>query len=183
MQAADWTPEHCQALREYHARGMSYRQIARAINERFATAYSRSAALGRARRMGLVGPGRPARAGDKLKYWPKRPPKAKKSPRRKPGRRRAAGLARPAAVLERAEPTKLRCVEIVPRHLALVDLEAGDCRYPYGGDAEGEAITFCAHPRRDGSSYCTPHFHLTRGPGRASARTAGTVSLRLVNAA
>jgi GcrA cell cycle regulator len=186
MQAADWTPEHCRALREYQALGMSYAQIARAINERFATAYSRSAALGRARRMGIVSPGRPggrSRPGEKLKHWLKRRPKAKESPRRTPRKHKAADLARPAAVLERAKPKKLRCVEIVPRHLALVDLEAGDCRYPYGGDADGEAITFCGHPRRDSSSYCTPHFHLTRGPGTASERTAVAVALRLVKAA
>jgi GcrA cell cycle regulator len=75
---------------------------------------------------------------------------------------------------------KLRCVEIDPRHLCLLDLERGDCRYPYGGDEEGEAITFCGHPKRPGSSYCAPHFHLTRGPGTASERAAGTVLLRLV---
>ena len=78
-------------------------------------------------------------------------------------------------VLARAKAPKLRCVEIAPRHLSLVELEAGDCRYPYGGDEEGEAITFCGHPRREGSSYCTPHFHLTRGPGTLSERAAGTV--------
>ena len=64
------------------------------------------------------------------------------------------------------KPDKLRCVEIEPRHLSLIDLERGDCRYPYGGDEEGEAITFCGHPRRPGSSYCTPHFHLSRNPDR-----------------
>ena len=62
------------------------------------------------------------------------------------------------------KPVKLRCVGIEPRHLSLVELEKGDCRYPYGGDEEGEAITFCGHPRRPGSSYCTPHFHLSRDP-------------------
>ena len=36
-------------------------------------------------------------------------------------------------------PMTLRCVEIEPRHLSLMELEAGDCRYPYGGDVEGEA--------------------------------------------
>ena len=86
-------------------------------------------------------------------------------------------------VLERAERVKLRCVRIDPRHLSLIDLEPGDCRYPYGGEEDGEAITFCGHPRRTGSSYCAPHFHLTRGPGTASERAAGTVSLRLVEAA
>ena len=64
-----------------------------------------------------------------------------------------------------------------------MELERGDCRYPYGGDEEGEAITFCGHPRRKGSSYCTPHFHLTRGPGTAAERAAVTVMLRLVEAA
>jgi GcrA cell cycle regulator len=90
---------------------------------------------------------------------------------------------RPMPVFERTEAVELRCVEIAPRHLSLIDLEPGDCRYPYGGDEDGEAITFCGHPRRQGSSYCTPHFHLTCGPGTASERTANTVSLRLVVAA
>jgi GcrA cell cycle regulator len=43
-------------------------------------------------------------------------------------------------------------------------------------DEENEAITFCGHPRRPGSSYCGPHFHLSRDPielsdGRHSAAT------------
>ena len=50
-------------------------------------------------------------------------------------------------------------------------------------DEEGEAITFCGHPRRPGSSYCTPHFHLSRGPGTPSERTACAVLLRLVETA
>ena len=78
---------------------------------------------------------------------------------------------------------KLRCIEIVPRHLALVDLEPGDCRYPYGGDEEGEAITFCGRPRQEGFSYCAPHFQLTRNPGIARERPAATVVLRLVEVA
>jgi hypothetical protein len=59
MQSTSWTPEHSQALREYLARGMSYSEIADAINAKFKTAYSRNATLGRARRMGLAGPERP----------------------------------------------------------------------------------------------------------------------------
>jgi GcrA cell cycle regulator len=64
-----------------------------------------------------------------------------------------------------------------------MDLEARDCRYPYGGDEEGEAITFCGHPRREGSSYCVSHFNLTSGPGTLPERAAGKVLLRLVEAA
>ena len=72
---------------------------------------------------------------------------------------------------------------IEPRHLDLTELERGDCRYPYGGDEEGEAITFCGHPRRPGSSYCTPHFHLSRDPVVPAERAVSTVSLRVVEAA
>jgi GcrA cell cycle regulator len=82
-----------------------------------------------------------------------------------------------------AKPVKLRCIGITPLLKALVDLGPGDCRYPYGGDKEGEAITFCGHPRFPGSSYCTPHFLLTRGNGTASERAVAPVVLRLVAAA
>ena len=87
----------------------------------------------------------------------------------------------PTEALKPAGPVKLRCVGVQPRLISLLDLEPGDCRYPYGGDKESEEISFCGHPRQPGSSYCTPHAHLTRGPG--AARTAAVVMLRLVSAA
>jgi GcrA cell cycle regulator len=49
MEPSNWAPEHSGALREYLALGMTYSEIARAINARFNTHYSRSAALSRAR--------------------------------------------------------------------------------------------------------------------------------------
>ena len=55
------------------------------------------------------------------------------------------------ASIEAAEQYKLRCVEIVPQHVSLADLEG--CKYPYGDGP----ITFCNHPKLAGSSYCTPH--------------------------
>jgi GcrA cell cycle regulator len=181
MQPTNWTPEHSDALRDYLAKGMSYSKAARAINAKFGTAYTRSAAIGRGRRIGLAGPETPKESN--------RVPRAAGTRRRQDLRvRRTAKTmkakpVRPRPVIEPAEPVKLRCVGIKPRLLGLLDLEAGDCRYPYGGDKDGEAITFCGHPRRAGSSYCTPHFHLTRGPGIASERAAGPLVLRLVEAA
>jgi GcrA cell cycle regulator len=86
-------------------------------------------------------------------------------------------------VFEREEIPRLRCADVDPRHLSLLDLEVSDCRYPYGGDEDGEAITFCGHPRRQGSSYCTAHFHLTRGPGAALGPAACLALLRIVEAA
>jgi GcrA cell cycle regulator len=176
----DWPPEHSEALRQYRARGMSYAEIAAAINATFGTGYTRSAAIGRGKRLGLGGPGRRDKS-------PK-PPRAIK-PRLRAGRERRTPQPRqpiprpPMPTSENVKTAKLRCVEIDPRHLSLVELERGDCRYPYGGEEEGDAITFCSHPQRRDSSYCTAHFHLTRGPGTASERTAGAVSLRLVEAA
>lgn len=172
----NWAPEHSDALRECLAEGMSFAESANAINARFNTAYSRNATIGRAKRMGLAGSGR--RAG--LNRSPQRlsAPRLHKNCERQP-----AESKRPVPVSERAERIKLRCVQIVPRHLSLMDLEVGDCRYPYGGDDDGEVITFCGHPQREGSSYCAGHFHLTRGPGTASERAAVPVSLRLVEAA
>jgi GcrA cell cycle regulator len=176
MQSTDWAPEHSDALREYLAKGMSYSEIAKAINAKFKTAYSRSAALGRAKRMGRTSSGLPEEQA-KLPTGVKVPYLGKQRERYQPL------LIRPVPVFERTVSVKLRCIEIAPRHLSLIDLEPGDCRYPYGGDEEGETITFCGHPRRTGSSYCAPHFHLTRGPGTASERAAGSVLLRLVEAA
>jgi GcrA cell cycle regulator len=124
-----WAREHCDALRDYHARGLSFAEIAEAINAKFKTAYSRNAAIGRARRMGLAGPERS-----------KPPPKVSAPRLDRIRERHAASSWRLMPVLEPAETVKLRCVEIDPRHLSLIDLEPGDCRYPYGGDEEGEAI-------------------------------------------
>jgi GcrA cell cycle regulator len=84
----------------------------------------------------------------------------------------------PGPVFEDAKPVRLRCVEI-----SLLDLGWGDCRYPYGGDEQGEAVSFCGHPRRPGSSYCTPHFHLSRNPALPSEAAERLASLLIVEPA
>jgi GcrA cell cycle regulator len=169
MQSTIWEPAHCEALREYLAKGMSYSEIAEAINAKFATAYSRNATIGRAKRMGLAGCDRPT-------AWPGLPSKAQQTSLRKLRERYARQSGWIVPVFEREETVNLRCVEVDPRHLSLPELEAGDCRYPYGGDEEAETITFCGHPHRAGSSYCAAHFQLTRGPGTASQRRTDTVA-------
>ena len=84
---------------------------------------------------------------------------------------------------ERTEPTRLRCVEIEPRHLSLIDLERGDCRYPYGGDEEGEAITFCGHPRATGLKLLHAAFPSESRTRHAIGTVASTASVRIVEAA
>ncbi|MBR0795880.1 hypothetical protein JQ615_10805 [Bradyrhizobium jicamae] len=166
MEAMNWPPEHSAVLRELRARGMSYTAIADTINARFNTAYTRNAALGRAQRMGLGALERPEPS---LPGYldPPRPslmPEPLGAGRLREVRvdPRTDLLRGPDIFTGRVEMPVLRCAEVAPRHLSLLELDCGDCRYPYGGDADGESITFCGHPRRPGSRYCTPHFHLTR---------------------
>jgi GcrA cell cycle regulator len=176
MEPSNWAPEHSDALREHRARGMSYSEIARAINAKFNTHYSRNATIGRAKRLGLAGIDRP-------KDWTPPAPSDQQPSLRLLRKRFAAASRWLVPVFEREETAELRCVDVEQRHLSLLDLEPDDGRYPYGGDEEGEAITFCGHPRREGSSYCTAHFHLTRGPGVALKPTVSTALLRIVEAA
>ena len=56
MEPGHWPSEHSDALRDYFRKGMSYAEIGRQINARFGTAYTRSAVIGRAKRLGLVAP-------------------------------------------------------------------------------------------------------------------------------
>jgi GcrA cell cycle regulator len=176
MEPTDWAPEHSGALRELFALRLSFARIAAVINKKFNTVYSRNAVLSRARRMGLAG-------NDRSGLSP-----CAQSRLDRPGEvhlveSTSPKFPWPVPPFKETKPVELRCVEIDPRHLSLIELERGDCRYPYGGDEEGEAITFCGHPRRPGSSYCTPHFYLSRGPGTLSERTACDVLRRMVETA
>ncbi|WP_061027913.1 GcrA family cell cycle regulator [Bradyrhizobium sp. CCH5-F6] len=177
MEPGHWPSEHSDALRDYFLKGMSYAEIGRQINARFGTAYTRNAVVGRAKRLGLVVP-----------EWMASPALAPSLPAEAGllSRRRAALpylSVPPKSAMKPAAQVKLRCVGVQPRLVQLVELEPADCRYPYGGDKDGEEIAFCGHPRQPGSSYCPPHARLARRSGAVSARPARPVVLRLVSAA
>ena len=176
MESTNWAPAHSDALRKHFALGLSYAEIARAINAEFNTSYSRCAAIGRGKRLGLAAAGRPGEATAVVS-------KAQQSNLHKLGKPRGVIAKWLVPVFESVEMPELRCVEVDPRHLSILELGAGDCRYPYGGDEEGEAITFCGHPKHEESSYCTAHFHLTNGPDAVLARRLGAALLRIVEAA
>jgi GcrA cell cycle regulator len=177
MEPGHWPSEHSDALRDYFLKGMSYAEIGRRINAKFGAAYTRNAVAGRAKRLGLIAPA------------------SVTSPSIVPSLASGACLASshcaalpnlnmpPKSALKPAAPVKLRCVGVQPRLISLVELAPGDCRYPYGGDKDGEEITFCGHPLQPGSSYCAPHAHLTRRSEVAPAHVAGPVVLRLISAA
>lgn len=172
MESSNWALEHSEALRHLLLKGLSFSDIRREINARFATTYTRSAIIGRARRMSLP-------TAPRIQSPPLAPtvPAAPRPLSQHQPRTPAIGHP-PKSAFRPAEPARLRCVGIQPRLVPLLGLEPGECRYPYGGDAEGEEITFCGHARHPGSSYCLPHHRLTRGGGASSGR--GPVVLRLV---
>jgi len=189
MQSGGWTPEHSQALRECLARGVSFARAAAEINARFGTFYTRSAALGRGKRMGLMVSNRRPERRSAAKAAARACKAADPARKTKAGRPARSGSCRdgaPPPAEPAAIPTaqvQLRCVGIAPRLISIVELEPGDCRYPYGGDRDDDPIAFCGHPRRAGSSYCEPHFHLTRGIAAGSERAVAPIALRLVRAA
>lgn len=141
----NWAKEHSQYLCDNLGSGGSYAEIASAMNIQFNTNYTRNALIGRAARMGLV-------SKHVQKYAPRKP-QVYKPRARKP---------KLAPAFEPIEIIEIRCAEITPRLIPLLDLAPHDCRYPYGD----RDFTFCGHPKMPGSSYCEAHFHLARGQWR-----------------
>lgn len=179
-----WSDAADAALKMHVARGeYSFAEIASVINKEFGTAYSRNACIGRSTREGYSGPTTP-KAVTKERSVRIRAPRQRK-PRDENHRTVFKIVAngngyRNFESSEAVSIAKLRCVEVDPRHLTFAQIEENDCRYPYGGEQEGETITFCGHPRfvyeRAGlkvtSSYCGPHYSLTIGRGTTSERIA-----------
>jgi GcrA cell cycle regulator len=171
---AKWPPEHDEALKKHFAAGLSFAQISAKIRAEFGVEanYSRNAAIGRAHRLGLSQAHKPKKAA------PPRPWEDAGKPRRTFFRHIEieAGIyhaptykPRVKAQTFACDPVSgLRVADVVPLHLALIDLDPGQCRWPYG---EGP-YTFCGCHTFDGSSYCEPHAALSFGRGTDSERRA-----------
>lgn len=154
-----WTEEHNTTLKALVESGIAYSAIVEKLNATCGTAYTRNACIGRAKRLGLITPTRePAPRKPRNRTGEKRSTANKGHHHTVARITRANGNSTVMRITYSIEAKQqaLRCVEIVPRNVTLIDLEPGDCRYPYGD----ETITFCGHPKQDGSQYCTPHHHL-----------------------
>lgn len=144
--------------------------IAETINEEFGTTFSKNAIVSKAHRMGLTNRIIPADRG-------LAPGRTYSVPRVQRPRVFAEARAKPAR--ESIDIVKLRCVEVIPLHISLVDLESRHCRYPFDG-VDGNPVTYCGHPRftylRNGieteSSWCGPHHGICLGQGTSSERAA-----------
>lgn len=152
MKSNGWSEEHSEALKALvTTSGLSYAQIVIQLNSQCGTTYTRNSCIGRARRMGVIAPGR-VRAPRKPRKPQKYKPRAQKS-----HQRYAAGRFYEA--FENPEAVELRCVEIVPRNLTLAEISDNECRYIPGSDH-----LYCGHPVKSESAYCVPHHHLVWMP-------------------
>jgi GcrA cell cycle regulator len=157
-----WPEEHTQELTRLAGEKLSYRAIAHALNEKFGTGYTKNATIGKAQRLGIQKESAPSVPGNCRPKADRRAPYKIRAPRKKIDAVRivpANGNSNAMRIIKTVsvEMEKLRCVEIVPRGLSIIDLGPNDCRYPYGDNQ----ILFCGHNKMAGSSYCVPHFHLT----------------------
>lgn len=160
-----WKDEHTAALVGLVGK-LSFANAAAEINARFGTSYSRNAAIGKAARLGLV---TPAPKRDPQDIAATRRARQERTNERSKAKRRAAGIPAVTPRWTRAElKTELLCVAVDPMGISLLDLEAGQCRWP---DGDGP-FTFCGHPQFGSSSYCRRHFFKSIGRGTPSEQGA-----------
>jgi len=129
-----WPQERVDRLLSLFGEGLSCSMMALELGD----GMTRNAIIGKLSRMGLSNP-KPAKT--------LRPPVKAQAPKPQPRIR----IRLPEKVPD------VRMVEKSSRKLTLSDLEADDCRWPFG-DKE---FTFCGHRQLEGSSYCAAHFRLS----------------------
>lgn len=166
-------------LRDGHAEGASYEEIARRICDAGRAGTTKNAAISRARLLGLPQRRRPgSRIGGCGLERPKRvkPPRAPKlappSEREivaRPGRGMAP--ARPAPVEVAAAPAPVEVAGPVDGIAVLDAMNTDACRWPLPiPSLAGEGLTMrvCGAPRQEGCSYCRKHLRDAYQPGTAA---------------
>lgn len=146
-----WPDPHIEKLRTNFGAGMSFAENAADINAEFRTRYSRNAAIGKAKRIGLK--------------------QAEKPGPQKEKREAVLKVHKPRAVT--APVVELRCAEVTPRNLSIYELTAETCHWPFG---DAPPYAYCGCRTLEGLPYCWPHTALAQGPGTASEKAAHRVA-------
>lgn len=153
-----WTAEQDETLKKLYMPTADSRLSAAQIAVEMNCGFTRNAIIGRIHRLDL-----PLRGQVKAVRKVKKPPKRTPVIRLVRANWNSTMLRSYEAVeIERAE---LRCAEIEPRNLSLIELGADECSYPYGDGP----FTFCGHPKADDCPYCLPHYALTRKRNRTNS--------------
>lgn len=140
VKQTEWTDELKGIVRDLWERGSSASQIARELvaNNLASPGLTRSAIIGLVHRNGFT----------KSETF-KKPPRAPRAPRNNDGT--------PASILKLVEfEESTQPVEFLG--ISLLDLEAGQCRFPRGDDSP---FLFCGQPAKPNSSYCPSCYRLT----------------------
>lgn len=140
-----WTPESVERLINLHNEGLSSSAIGRVLG------CSRNAVIGKIHRLGMAGQRPRFVQIIQVQRTRKAPPKQKPPKKIQVRQTRAEAIAS-----FRAEPIPPKQETDIARK-RLVDLEAGDCRFPVGDPGEA-SFGFCAAPVVVGSCYCKHHF-------------------------
>lgn len=143
-----WPVEHSNMLADLWREGHSARLCADKINRAFATKYTRSAALGKLNRMGLLGT-RPEASAPRRLAEGKIIKSGRKNPSQRPVRTTVLRPPRPP----RAEPKPPPLVDASAAKPWL-ERKFGECAYPISG--EGADTFSCCQPA-DPHGYCKAH--------------------------
>lgn len=162
-----WPVEHDEALRRLIGEKLSFSQIAEKLSGAFYPKdFTRNMCCGRAHRLGIQQKPESAKA------------KTERAARISEGRKNGSQKKLAPMLRENPKPhprqfvcdpaTGLRVADVVPLHVALIDLQPGQCRWPYGDGP----YTFCGCEQFAGSSYCEPHASLSQGLGTRTEQMA-----------
>lgn len=155
-QKALWTVERVDLMKALYVTGISASIMASRMNEQTGSTFTRNAIIGKIHREELE------RRGKNYNRAPKSKKVAKKRKNKAP--------------LKSTDPIMFgtyepRVADVIPRHVSLLDLQAQECRFPYGDGP----FTFCAHSAPEGHSYCRVHALLTKGIGTHSERRSSQI--------
>lgn len=167
-----WNADRDARLCQCVSNQMTGGETAKELNNAFGTTYSRNAVIGRAFRLRMRFQSRCAgpRSG--------KPP----SPQCTAAASQKRSKPAPAPIHTRVATMPqfnrdgfhgLRCDEVRPQNVTLLELAPNGCRWPFGW---GSPYTFCNHPQVETSQYCLDHLAMSVGRGTDSERRAHRVS-------
>jgi GcrA cell cycle regulator len=166
LSESPWTEQRIARLRELHAEGWSFSEIAADLGE----GLTRNACIGKAARIGLPGRERnaPKRGTTKRRQAPPKLRIVRRLQRTNPFN----NDMKVVETVEGDEPISTLDPNDIPveQRKTLLELEPNDCRWPYG-DPGKDNFFFCGAPKVDGFSYCGTHRRVSRSRARASVPT------------
>jgi GcrA cell cycle regulator len=184
-----WPDEHFEDLKRHHIAGLSAAQIAKVLNTKFRTAYSRCAVIGQIHRNmtpaeRLQRPSAPERlppASKRFATLSPRPQARAFGPTKVPPIK-IAGIG---AIYEAADP-------LAPRYAAgakafsplpgltpvpFLERHGRQCRWPVGG--EGADMACCGGRAPDGEPYCATHTKMAEPPDTKKRTSANELARSL----